>query len=266
MKDPFSKLEKILNDKTSGSSELLIRINKLFKDHTEDRKFFNSGISNIKSKLNHFAAINKYIENVSKLFNTKEQKGLIEFLNGFEQNLNDRYSILYSNSKPYLTHVKKVLTISNSATLQNFFRNWKNDNKTLKAFICESRPKLEGRYLAKSLLKNNIETEIITDAMAGLYIPKTDAVIIGADAVLSNGDVVNKIGSKTLAILSNYYKKPFYVVALNDKFTVKKTFISNIENPDEIWNFRHKNMRTTNIYFEIINKELITGIFSDNNI
>jgi translation initiation factor eIF-2B subunit delta len=99
--------------------------------------------------------------------------------------------------------------------------------------------------------------------MMGLYISEIDAAIIGADAVLRNGNVINKVGSKTLALLCKDYKKPFYVVTSNSKFSKKKIFQPMKEEPQEIWKKKAKNLSISNIYFEEIEKKLITKIFTD---
>jgi translation initiation factor 2B subunit (eIF-2B alpha/beta/delta family) len=75
----------------------------------------------------------------------------------------------------------------------------------LKNDVAESRPKNEGRILAKRLIKKGIPVEYITDFSAATYIPRIDAAIIGADKILANGNIVNKMGSKTLAVLCRYY-------------------------------------------------------------
>jgi translation initiation factor 2B subunit (eIF-2B alpha/beta/delta family) len=99
--------------------------------------------------------------------------------------------------------------------------------------------------------------------MMGLYIPKIDAAIIGADAVLINGNVVNKVGSKALALLCREYKKPFYAVAFRSKLSKKKIFQPMKDDQQEIWEKKVKNLSISNIYFEEIEKKLITKIFTD---
>jgi translation initiation factor 2B subunit (eIF-2B alpha/beta/delta family) len=99
--------------------------------------------------------------------------------------------------------------------------------------------------------------------MMSLYVQNVDAVIIGADTVLSNGNVVNKAGSKALALLCKEYKRPFYVVTAQSKYSRKKTYRSKSENPDEVWDKKVKNLSINNIYFEEIEKKFITKIFTE---
>ena len=117
--------------------------------------------------------------------------------------------------------------------------------------------------MAKELLKNGLKVEMITDAMTGIFVPKADAVIVGADVVLNNGNVINKTGSLALSLFCKHYKKPFYVLATKSKFVSKKRHEMSKENSDNIWKYIHPNLTTTNIPFEEIDKGLITKIISE---
>jgi methylthioribose-1-phosphate isomerase len=80
----------------------------------------------------------------------------------------------------------------------------------------ETRPFLQGaRLTAWELLRDNIPTTVITDSMAGPLMRdgQIDLVIVGADRIAANGDVANKIGTYTVAILAHEHDIPFYVAA-----------------------------------------------------
>ncbi len=266
MISPLERLEKILNDKSSGSTDILIKLNKLLKENSRDKRFLKAALTKSKLKLSHFAAVKDYIDTVSKLTVSDDRGILISYLNNLETKEEDRYLRLFNNAGHYINNfdnINNVLTLSNSGTMRRFFYIWGDHNPKLKVIICESRPKLEGRILAKSLLQGKIKVELITDASAALHMPETDAVIVGADAVLTNGNIVNKIGSRTLAVLCGYFGKPFYAVAPENKHLKKKTFNSPEESPDEIWGYKDKNLRIKNTYFELVERDLITAIISD---
>jgi methylthioribose-1-phosphate isomerase len=88
-------------------------------------------------------------------------------------------------------------------------------------------------------------------------------VIVGADIILENGNVVNKTGSRNAAIICRHFHKPFIVLATKDKFVNKKFYKSNQENPGEILSKRNKNIEVNNYYFEEIEKALVTRIITD---
>jgi len=81
--------------------------------------------------------------------------------------------------------------------------------------------------------------------------------------VLKKRNVVNKVGSKALALMCKENKKPFYVVTTRSKFSNKNNFKLKKENPDEIWETKINNLSISNTYFEEVDKKLITIIFTD---
>ncbi len=101
---------------------------------------------------------------------------------------------------------------------------------------------------------------LILEAMLPQYITKIDAVIIGADKILKNGNVINKIGSLNAAIICKYYNKAFYVVASKNKISNQNKHKPIQLDSNEVWNYSHKNLKVNNFYFEEIDKKLITKI------
>ncbi len=88
--------------------------------------------------------------------------------------------------------------------------------KNIRVFADETRPFLQGaRLTAWEMKKEGIPVRLITDNMAGYFMKKgeIDLVIVGADRIAANGDVANKIGTYTVAVLAREHNIPFYVVA-----------------------------------------------------
>lgn len=260
---PLNQLQKIIEDKTSGSSDIVLKLNKLLIKNRTNMIFMNTAATKIKNELSHFTVIKDYVNKLSDILNSNDLKNLRDFLDNFPDELQNRCSDLYLNARPYLKKIHKVMTISNSGTLRHFFGLWALDDKKLHVYICESRPGFEGRIFAKSLLKQNIRVNLITEASAANFMKSMDAVITGADSLLKDGSIVNKTGSKILAVLSAYFGIPFYVAAERNKFSGKRTFNQVPENSAEIWNYKNKNLEIKNIYFELVEKDLITAIISD---
>jgi methylthioribose-1-phosphate isomerase len=83
-------------------------------------------------------------------------------------------------------------------------------------WVDETRPYLQGaRLTAWELMKDEIPGTLITDSMAAHFMKsgEVDAVIVGTDRVVANGDVANKIGTYGLAVLCQHHGIPFYVAA-----------------------------------------------------
>ncbi len=86
----------------------------------------------------------------------------------------------------------------------------------INVYADETRPFLQGsRLTAWELMKDGIPTTVISDNMAGVMMQqgKVGAVIVGADRIAANGDVANKIGTYSVAILAKEHGLPFYVAA-----------------------------------------------------
>jgi methylthioribose-1-phosphate isomerase len=88
--------------------------------------------------------------------------------------------------------------------------------KKVRVFADETRPYLQGaRLTAWELHEDNIDVSVICDNQAGYLFRKReiDCCIVGADRIAANGDVANKIGTFSVAVLAHYHKIPFYVAA-----------------------------------------------------
>jgi len=96
--------------------------------------------------------------------------------------------------------------------------------KRVKVIVTETRPQLQGaRLTAWELKREGIPVTVITDGMVGYCFHKKmiDLVMVGADRILSDGHVVNKIGTRTIAITAKFHSVPFYVVAPLSTFDLK---------------------------------------------
>lgn len=257
------QLNHILNNKTLGSSELVKLLNAYLLSIRNDFPEIKKTVSQAKTKLGHFEAINSYLNELIAYLKGNNKSKLIDFLKRFSVKENEKDEFIFKKFYPYLEKAQTVIILSRSGTVLKFLKLWLQKNKKLRVVVCESRPKFEGRLMAEEVAANGIKVELITDAMLGLYVSKIDSAIIGADAVLKNGNVVNKVGSKALALFCQEYKKPFYVVTSKSKFSKKIIFKPRKENPKEIWDKKVKNLSVSNVYFEEIEKKLITKIFTD---
>lgn len=95
------------------------------------------------------------------------------------------------------------------------------EGQPIEVFADETRPLWQGaRLTAWELTQAGVPVTVLTDSMAGslLKTATIDAVIVGADRIAANGDVANKIGTYSLAVLADYHKVPFYVAAPSSTF------------------------------------------------
>ncbi len=254
------ELQKIISDKTSGSEELLEKINFFFSKNIDKLPNAFAVISHLKKHFRTFQNIQNYFRALKKM--AASGRLSVDFFKRFEDSSNTAYNKIFINAFPYLKKRKTILTISNSKTVFEILKRLNVTGNMPFVIICESRPKFEGRILAKKLITEKMKVQLITEAQISDFVEKSDCVLIGADVLLKNGGVVNKIGSKTLAIVAKYFRKPFYVVAGRTKFCSQNSFAQKRELPEEIWKNRTKNIILQNYYFETVPKFLITKIIS----
>lgn len=116
-----------------------------------------------------------------------------------------------------LTHCNAgALATAGYGTALGVIRAAVESGKRIHVFADETRPFLQGaRLTAWELHKDDIPVTLITDNMAGYFMKqkKVDLVIVGADRIAANGDVANKIGTYSVAVLARANNIPFYVAA-----------------------------------------------------
>ena len=186
-------------------------------------------------------------------------------------------SSLVSEGSRILTHCNAgALATAGYGTALGVVRASKHKNIHL--YIDETRPLLQGsRLTAWEALREGIPASLITDSMAGylMQLGQVDMVIFGADRIASNGDVANKIGSYSLAVLAHYHKIPLYVAA------PKSTIDPGLESGDQIpieereagELIFYKGVQTApqgisvfNPAFDLTPHELISGIITEDGI
>jgi methylthioribose-1-phosphate isomerase len=116
-----------------------------------------------------------------------------------------------------LTHCNAgALATAGYGTALGVVRAAAEAGKQVEVYADETRPFLQGaRLTAWELQKENIPVTVITDNMAGHFMQKgrIDCVIVGADRIAANGDVANKIGTYSVAVLAKENGIPFFVAA-----------------------------------------------------
>jgi methylthioribose-1-phosphate isomerase len=124
---------------------------------------------------------------------------------------------LMPSSGGVLTHCNAgALATAGYGTALGVIRAAVEQGKKIHVYADETRPFLQGsRLTAWELMKDGIPTTVISDNMAGVMMQqgKIGAIVVGADRIAANGDVANKIGTYTVAVLAKEHGIPFYVAA-----------------------------------------------------
>src|SRR5262245_58326666 len=124
---------------------------------------------------------------------------------------------LVPESARILTHCNAgALATAGYGTALGVIRAAAEQGKQIAVLADETRPFLQGaRLTAWELVKDGIETTVITDNMAAsmMRLKEVDLVVVGADRIAANGDVANKVGTYGVAVLAREHGIPFYVAA-----------------------------------------------------
>jgi len=147
----------------------------------------------------------------------REAKAILEQDIQTNQAIGEHGKALITNGSRILTHCNTgSLATAGYGTALGVIRAAFAEMKRLHVLVDETRPVLQGaRLTAWELQQEGIPFTLIADTMAGHFMKQgeVDLVLVGADRIARNGDVANKIGTYTLAVLAKEHGIPFYVAA-----------------------------------------------------
>jgi translation initiation factor eIF-2B subunit delta len=151
-----------------------------------------------------------------------------------------------------------VLTHSLSSTVHAVFR--RVAGRRVRVVFTESRPGLEGHRLAEYLAKLGIPAQLISEAQMGQFVSQAQVALTGADAVLADGSVVNKVGTYLLALAAREHRVPFYVCYESFKRTRRTVEALELEemDPAELGCPVLPGISARNVYFDITPANLVS--------
>src|SRR6202142_1660336 len=178
-----------------------------------------------------------------------------------------------------LTHCNAgALATCGYGTALGVIRAAVESGRKIHVFADETRPFLQGsRLTAWELMKDGIPTTVIADNMAGVMMQqgKIGAIVVGADRIAANGDVANKIGTYTVAVLAKEHSIPFYVAAPFSTIDLATTDGSKIpieqRNAREVTHIAGKQMvpdgvQIENPAFDVTPAKYVTAIITERGI
>ncbi|WP_110952875.1 S-methyl-5-thioribose-1-phosphate isomerase [Anaerosinus massiliensis] len=210
--------------KQSTSQDIFL--DNLFKINSELRETRPTAV-------NLFWALDRMLHVVKTSFSKMSVETLLDALENeaiaiFEEDkainlaLSKHGATLFSGPTAVLTHCNAgALATAGIGTALGVIRQSHAEGNITRVFADETRPLLQGaRLTAFELLQDRIPVTLITDNMAGWVMKNKmiHAVIVGADRITANGDVANKIGTYSIAILAKEHGIPFYVAAPSSTF------------------------------------------------
>jgi len=199
--------------------------------------------------------------------------------NNFRIGENFLNNSLVHDGDTILTHCNAgVLATSKYGTATSPMYLSKERGWDIQVYVDETRPYLQGaRLTAFELDEAGINVTLICDNMAGLGLSKgkINEIIVGADRIAANGDVANKIGTMSLAVLANHFGVPFYVAAPSTTIELACGCGNNIpieeRDANEVTNWfgiriAPQGINVYNPAFDVTPHELITAIVTEKGV
>ena len=187
---------------------------------------------------------------------------------------------LVRDGQTVLTHCNAgSLATAGYGTALGVIRAAHEQGKKISVIADETRPVLQGsRLTAWELMQDHIPVTLITDNMAGSLMRqgKIHLCVVGADRIAANGDVANKIGTYSVAVLAKAHDIPFYVAAPYSTIDLNTKSGADIpieqRNPLEVTTIHGshpvapKDVAVYNPAFDVTPAELITGIITERGV
>lgn len=163
-----------------------------------------------------------------------------------------------------------ILTHCHSSAVTETLIEAHMQGKRFRVIQTETRPKYQGRITARELVEAGIDTTMIVDSAARHYMKEIDFVVVGSDAITSEGNVINKIGTSQVALAANEARVPFYVVSTLLKFdpvTIHGEYEAIEERETgEIWENPPEGLKIRNPAFDVTRRDYIHGIITEEGI
>ena len=164
----------------------------------------------------------------------------------------------------------RILTHCHSSAVNMVFKQAKARGVDFEVVCTETRPVYQGRITARGLLGAGIRTTMIVDSAVRSLMNRVDLVVVGADAITSEGNVINKIGTSLVALAAHEARTPLYVVTELLKFdpeTIHGDYEAIEERPTaEVWPDAPEGLAIRNPAFDVTRRDYIHGIICEEGV
>ncbi|VDL57475.1 unnamed protein product [Hymenolepis diminuta] len=135
-------------------------------------------------------------------------------MRGFRDNIARNTNHLIGSNFKLLTHAKS----RNVAHSLSYIVNNEKNPRPLHCYVTQSMPSKSGELMVRELTKHGVSCTLVPDTALGYIMPEIDAVVLGAEAVVESGGVLNALGSCSVAMIAHALRKPVYVLVESFKF------------------------------------------------
>ncbi len=159
-----------------------------------------------------------------------------------------------------------IFTHCHSNTVMGILKEAAKTRK-FEVYATETRPKFQGRLTAAELAKAGIHVTLFTDSSGRYALKRANLALFGVDAITSEGEIINKMGTEMFADIAEKYDIPVYFCTDSWKYDPSTVFgfeeAIEKRGSKEVWDKPPKGVKISNIAFEIVEPELATGIISE---
>ncbi len=161
-----------------------------------------------------------------------------------------------------------ILIHCHSSTVTGILKKAWDSGKRFNVICTETRPSRQGFISAKELSEHEIPTTIVVDSAVASVMAGVDMALVGADTVLKNGDVVNKIGTLGVALAAKEFGVPMYVATQRLKFDTKGRGVGIESRPAEeiLEGAKLPGVEIENLVFDITKKSYFKGIITEGGV
>lgn len=220
-------------------------------------------------------------DNPEEIVEALEKEALLIYEEDIEINrrIGENGAQLLKNEETVMTHCNAgALATAGYGTALSVIRAAVEEGKEIKVVATETRPLLQGsRLTVWELTSDNIDVTLITDGMSGHFMRRgvINKIVVGADRIAANGDVANKIGTYTHAVLARENDVPFYVAAPLSTIDPETKSGEDIpieeRDPDEVREFMGKastvsGVKVFNPAFDVTPNRLVSGIITEEGV
>jgi translation initiation factor 2B subunit (eIF-2B alpha/beta/delta family) len=170
-----------------------------------------------------------------------------------------------THAQPYLKG--HLLTCSISGTVLDVVQKCRQSIEHIT--VLEGRPRYEGRETARILSQAGIPVTLITDAQADIFLPRCQGIVVGADSILADGDVINKAGTALLAWAGQGHGVPFYVLCETLKIAPygwSGEHLLEEKEPEEVLEQAIPGVSVRNFYFDRTLYRLVSKLITERGI
>jgi ribose 1,5-bisphosphate isomerase len=250
VRETISVLYDIATQPTSSPEETIEQLQSAGKELANARPAMAALAGAVRRILNASGGLDGTVREAAKLL--REYDSAIKYITDY--------------ARPLL--IGTIMTHSLSGTVLEVLTNCLSQIEQI--IVLEGRPRYEGREVARALAKGNASITLITDAQADIFLPQCHVVVVGADSILANGDILNKAGTALLAWAAHGHKIPFYVLCETLKISPQSWSgdLAQLEEkePTEVLEQHIQGVNIRNFYFDRTLSKLVTGVITEQGI